>query len=239
MIGKGRDWARMSFFWILAIFAPHSVLDIWKSTSIDYIIKIHYLFQLVIIIFAFILSFHKESNIWFSKVSMLTRQLGGYVAIPGSVKIAITLLYILIGIYIYGQAVSILGYIFGVTKLNLGFHPQSSLGRYGSNHVVVLIILVIVKDTISVCLVYLIRKRKNWARIIIMASSIIGILRFVWTLPESVVTNPISLISNLPLYIVSVVALVYLFQRESNEWFKQSGQLMVQPSHREDSFNLN
>jgi hypothetical protein len=234
MIGKGRDWARMSFFWIFAIFAPHSVPDVWKSTSIDYIIKIHYLFQLVIIIFAFILSFHKESNIWFSKVSMLTRQAGGHETIPRSVKIAITLLYIVIGIYIYGQAVSILSYILGVTKLNLGFQPQSSLGRYVSNHVVVLILLVLVKDTISVCLVYLIGKRNNWARIIILASSIIDILRFVWIFPESVVTKSIPLISNLPLYIVSVVALVYLFQRESNQWFKQSGQLMGQPSHRED-----
>jgi uncharacterized membrane protein YbaN (DUF454 family) len=185
-------------------------------------------------IVAFILSFHKESNIWFSKVSMLTRQSGGYVAIPRSVKIAITLLYILIGIYIYGQAVSTLGYILGVMKLNLGFHPQSSLGKYFSNHVVTLYLSVIVKDTISLCLIYLIGKRKNWARIIILASSIIGILRFFWTLPESVVNNPISLISNLPQYIVTVVALVYLFQRESNEWFKQPGQLMGQPSHRED-----
>jgi hypothetical protein len=234
MIGKGRDWARMSFFWIFAIFAPHSVPDVWKSTSIDYIIKIHYLFQLVIIIFAFILSFYKESNIWFSKVSMLTRQAGGHETIPRSVKIAITLLYIVIGIYIYGQAVSILSYILGVTKLNLGFQPQSSLGRYVSNHVVVLILLVLVKDTISVYLVYLIGKRNNWARIIILASSIIDILRFVWIFPESVVTKSIPLISNLPLYIVSVVALVYLFQRESNQWFKQSGQLMGQPSHRED-----
>jgi hypothetical protein len=234
MIGKGRDWARMSYFWIFAIFAPHSVPEVWKSTSIDYIIKIHYLSQLVLIIFAFILSFYKESNIWFTKVSMLTRQSGGHEAIPRSVKIAITLLYILIGIHIYGQAVSILGYILDVTKLNLGFHPKSSLGRYVSNHVVVLILLVIVKDALWVCLVYLIGKRKNWARIIILVTFIIDILRFFWIFPESVVTNPISLISNLPLYIASVVALVYLFLRKSNEWFKQSGQLVVQPSYRDD-----
>jgi hypothetical protein len=234
MIGKGRDWARTSFFLIFAVFAPKSALDVWKSTSIDHIIMIHYLFQLVVIIVAFILSFHKESNIWFSRVSMLNRQLGGHEAIPGSVKIAITLLYILIGIYIYGQAVSILGYILGVTKLNLSFQPQSSLGKYVSNNVAILICSFIVKDAISLGLIYLIGKGKNWARIIILASSIIGILQFVWNLPESVVKNPSSLISNLPPLILTVVALGYIFQRESNEWFKLSGQLMGQPSHRED-----
>jgi hypothetical protein len=220
MIGKGMDWARMSFFVAFAIFAPQSVHEVLKSTSIDYIKTILYVIELFLIIVAFILSFHKESNMWFDSVTALTRKSGDYAAIPRSVEIAITLLYILIGINIFEQAVSILGYMLGVMKLDFVFYPQSIIGKYLIKHEADSIILVIVKDTIALYLVYQIRKRKNWARIIILTSSIITILPFVWTLPKSMVNNPILLISNLPTYIVIVVAVVYLFQRESNEWFK-------------------
>lgn len=234
MIGKGKDWARITFFLVLIIGAPDLVLDLWKNMTAESITRIYYIYQFALIIVVFILSFQKESNEWFSKVGTLARQSEAYVTLPKRFKTAIALLYIRLGIYIYLEAVSIFGFLLGVSELNLGFQPKSHIGIFLTTHVWTLLPTIIVRDVVSLYLVYMTGKGKNWARIIILLGCIVDISRFIWHLPQLVTNNPTSLISNLPLLGLTVAALVYLFQRESNEWFKESGRLPQQQSHPED-----
>jgi hypothetical protein len=228
MIGKGRNWARMSILLFLVVSTPKVFLETWQSTATTYIVKIYICLQLLLIIAAFILSFSKESNLWFKKVSTLSQKTWCYTSIPRNVKIAITLFYILLGIRIYSDGINTLGYAFGVAKLNMGFYPQSSLGIIISNNIMILTLIAIIGDAISFLLIYMTQNGKNWARIIILVGFIVHIMQFIRGLPNSASSISITVISILPIWVVTFIALIHLFQRESNEWFKQSGHLMGQ-----------
>jgi hypothetical protein len=232
MVGKGKNWARITLFVVFIFDSPPAVLSLWKSLAAGHINNGIYLISLfALIIAAFIMVFQKESNQWFNRVATIALQSEFNVGMPKLVKTAITFLYIRLGIDFYFDAVRVLAFFLGVAELELDFKPKSSIGIFVATHVWAVLTMMIIRDATSLFLVYMTGKGKNWARIIILLGCILSIPEFFWRLPQLMVDKPITFISNIPLLILPVVALIYLFQKESNDWFKKSGKIAEPHSH--------
>jgi hypothetical protein len=192
----------------------------WKSLP-NIIIGILFLGHFALQACALILLFQKESSEWFERLSSIAPPSESDFSMPIRVKTAVTLLYITFVISLYSQAIMIVAFILGVGELKLDFQPKSSLGLSVSAHNGFIITTILIRDALHFFLIYLTGKGKNWARILILVSFIIGIPKLVWSLPQAIAEKPISLISTVPLLALYVVALVYLFQKESTDWFKK------------------
>ena len=70
-------------------------------------------------------------------------------------------------------------------------------------------------------LIYMIGKGRNWARITFLVLFIIGIPFSVLPLSQSLAANPISGLLGIAQTVIQVVALVFLFQKPSADWFKE------------------
>jgi hypothetical protein len=122
-------------------------------------------------------------------------------------------------------------FVLGVGELKLDFQPKSPVGIFVTTHSLIILTIIIIRNIIQFFLIYLTGKGKNWARIIILLSFIIGSVEFIWRLPQAIAENLVPLISTVPLLALSLVALVYLFQKESNEWFR-TVKIAEQPSYQ-------
>lgn len=69
--------------------------------------------------------------------------------------------------------------------------------------------------------IYMIGKGRNWARITFLVLFIIGIPFAVLPLLQSLAANPLSGLLGIGQTVVQVIALVFLFQKPSSEWFRQ------------------
>ena len=72
MINNGKDWSRL-VFGVIFIISLESYLELppWKSMP-NIIIGILFLCHFALQVFALILLFHKESNVWFERLSSAT-----------------------------------------------------------------------------------------------------------------------------------------------------------------------
>lgn len=69
--------------------------------------------------------------------------------------------------------------------------------------------------------IYMIGRGRNWARITFLVLFIIGIPFSVLPLLRSLAVNPISGLLGIGLMVIQIVALVFLFQRASSDWFRE------------------
>ena len=69
--------------------------------------------------------------------------------------------------------------------------------------------------------IYMIGKGRNWARITFLVLFIIGIPFAIMPLLQSLAANPISGFLGLAQTVIQIVALVFLFQKASTDWFRQ------------------
>ena len=68
--------------------------------------------------------------------------------------------------------------------------------------------------------IYMIGKGRNWARIAFLALFIIGIPFSVLPLLQSLAANPISGLLGIGQTVIQIIALVFLLQKPSSDWFK-------------------
>jgi FtsH-binding integral membrane protein len=69
--------------------------------------------------------------------------------------------------------------------------------------------------------IFMIGKGRNWARITFLVLFVTGIPLSVLPLMQSVAANPISGLLGIVLTIFQMVALVFLFQKQSSDWFRE------------------
>lgn len=69
--------------------------------------------------------------------------------------------------------------------------------------------------------IYMIGKGRNWARITFLVLFIVGIPLFVPPLLQSLAVNPISGLLGIGQTVIQVIALVFLFQKPSSDWFRE------------------
>ena len=72
----------------------------------------------------------------------------------------------------------------------------------------------------SAFFMYMIGKGRNWARITFLVFVIIGIPLSILPLLQSFATSPISGILGIGQAVLQIIALVFLFQKPSSDWFK-------------------
>ena len=70
--------------------------------------------------------------------------------------------------------------------------------------------------------IYMIGRGRNWSRITFTVLFIIGLPFSVQTLIENLTTNPISGLLGIGQTVIQVIALIFLFQKTSSAWFKET-----------------
>jgi tryptophan-rich sensory protein len=70
--------------------------------------------------------------------------------------------------------------------------------------------------------IYMIGRGRNWARITFLVLFIIGIPFSVQPLLQSLSANPISGLLGIGQLFIQIVALVFLFQKTSSDWFRET-----------------
>ena len=68
--------------------------------------------------------------------------------------------------------------------------------------------------------IFMIGKGRNWARITFLVLFIIGTPFSVLPLMQSLAANPISGLLGIVQIIIQIVAIVFLFQKPSSDWFR-------------------
>ena len=125
---------------------------------------------------------------------------------PDKVSAALTLLWITITV----------GVIRSVMEFSNSLEVANAQG-FGSGFVIFIIFFTLV---FLAFFIFKIGKGKNWARITFLVLSITGIPFAVLPLFKSLLTNPISGILGIGQTILEIIALVFLFQKQSSDWFK-------------------
>ncbi|MXW81585.1 MAG: hypothetical protein F4Z57_21880 [Gemmatimonadetes bacterium] len=69
--------------------------------------------------------------------------------------------------------------------------------------------------------ILMIGKGRNWARITFLVLFIIGTPFSVLPLMQSLAANPISGLLGIVQIIIQIVAIVFLFQKPSSDWFRE------------------
>lgn len=68
-------------------------------------------------------------------------------------------------------------------------------------------------------------KGKNWARITFLVLFILGVPLSIWPLLQSLAVNPLSGVLGLGQCVLQAIAVVFLFQQHSSEWFKKKPEI--------------
>ena len=118
---------------------------------------------------------------------------------PGNVGTAVKLLYITLGIGVARSIATVQiaspGFVMFIT-----FFTVSVLGL----------------------LIHMIGKGRNWARITLLVLFIIGIPFTIPLLLQSLAINPVSGLLDVGQTVIQIIALVFLFQKPSSTWFKET-----------------
>ena len=122
---------------------------------------------------------------------------------PDKVSTALTLLWITIAI--------------GVIRSIMEFSNTSELTSFGLGFGIFIAVFAFV---IVASFIYMIGRGKNWARITFLVFFIIGIPLAGRSLFQSLLRNPVSGILGIVEIILEIIALVFLFQKPSSDWFK-------------------
>jgi hypothetical protein len=122
---------------------------------------------------------------------------------PKRVQQAVFLLYINIGI--------------AVLRCIIEFPDFSSKPRY----IGPFISLMVVVFATWLFLIYMTGNGKNWARIILLIMLTLGILSMIRLIWQSFTANPVSGLLNVSTTIIDIIALIFLLQKQSSNWFRQ------------------
>jgi hypothetical protein len=81
------------------------------------------------------------------------------------------------------------------------------------------IIILVVTLGLVFALIKMIGRGKKWARVVLLILFIAGMLVFPWTLPALFNVSMMTAVLSLFQAILEIVALVFLFSRDSTQWF--------------------
>ena len=122
---------------------------------------------------------------------------------PDSVSNALILLWISLGV--------------GVLNSIINFSNSVDLAQgYGFGFVIFVTLFTL---AFMAFFIYMIGQGKNWARITFLVLFIIGIPFSVLPAIILLVTNPISAMFTAGISILQLIALIFLFQKSSSDWF--------------------
>lgn len=123
---------------------------------------------------------------------------------PNKVSIAIKLLYLAL----------IIGAIRSIFEIFILTQTESI------NFIIFIILFVLAILAILAFFIYTIERGRNWARIIFLILSIVSIPFSISPLLQSLITNPIFGVIEMSQIGLEITALVFLFQKSSNKWFR-------------------
>jgi hypothetical protein len=174
-----------------------------------------------VIIFYLLLIFQKQSTVWFYKATAIRSLSVTNLSMPRRVQSAIILLYISVAIYIFWVVDVIADITLGIIKLppKIAFHHL--LEGY------------VLSALLSIFLTYMLGRRKRWARVSILVLfilTIIGSIVISFGGFSAIVVNYVGFY----LAILVSIALVFLFRKDSNDWFRRSPPI-VQPAKPADA----
>jgi uncharacterized membrane protein len=92
---------------------------------------------------------------------------------------------------------------------------QSSAGLSTGVAISALVIGVI----LNLFIIRMIARGRNWARIVFLIVFVVGVLLGLFAGPENATENPVVVVVNLSMLVMQVVALIFLFQKRSSDWF--------------------
>ena len=121
---------------------------------------------------------------------------------PYKVTTAVKLLYITLGI--------------GVLRGIMGSSTQAEVTSPAFVMFIAFFVLVVMW-----LFIFMIGKGRNWARITFLVLFIVGTPFSVLPLMQSLGANPISGLLGIVQTIIQIVALVFLFQKPSSDWFRE------------------
>lgn len=124
---------------------------------------------------------------------------------PRRITIAIKLLYLNLGI--------------GILR---SFLEAARLTSSAPAPIGFIVVIQIVTLAIIMFLIYIIGKGKNWARIIILVLFLIGLPFSIRPLLQSLAANLFSGLLGIAQTILQIIALIFLFQKASSDWFKKA-----------------
>ncbi len=122
---------------------------------------------------------------------------------PDKVSTALTLLWISLAI--------------GVLNSIINFSNSVDLAQgYGSGFVIFVTLFTL---AFIAFFIYMIGEGKNWARITFLVLFILGIPFSVLPAIRLLITNPISGMFSVGISILQLIAIIFLFQKTSSDWF--------------------
>jgi membrane-bound ClpP family serine protease len=125
---------------------------------------------------------------------------------PKKVQNAATILYITLGI--------------GIVRAVMDASANAELTGVGLLMCITLVVFAVV-----VFLIAMIVRGRNWARIAFLILFLLGLIPAIGSLIVVFMRNPISGILGFLQIVLQVVALIFLFQSDSSEWFRAKPQL--------------
>lgn len=130
---------------------------------------------------------------------------------PAKVSMAVKLLYVTLGI-------GVLRFIIDPSSLS----QIAQLSQIEQMDLEVFVGIIVLLSFILIWFfIYMIGKGRNWARITFLVSFIIGTPFTVSILLQSLVAKPISGLLDIGPSVLQGIALVFLFQKPSSEWFRK------------------
>jgi hypothetical protein len=221
IISKGRNWARIIFLVAFILFVPirvFNLLKIWTSNPIG--ISVYFIYYLIQAV-AIALIYQKESTAWFNRVSSMAAKPKGNVSVPIQVTTAMTLLYISLTVYVFVSLDILADIMLGIIKLPPKIAFQFLLKAY------------VASCAIALFLTYLVGEGKNWARITLLLFFILGVIGSI-VISVGGFSQIVVNYACIYLAIIISIAMVFLFKKESNEWFRRSKRI-VQPAKPTDA----
>jgi len=125
---------------------------------------------------------------------------------PDKVSTAVTLLWITIAV----------GVIRSIMEFSNSLETATASG-FGPGFVIFITFFTL---AFLAFFIFMIGNGKNWARITFLVLFIIGIPFSILPATQSLIANPISGILGISQTILQIIALVFLFQKPSSDWFK-------------------
>jgi len=115
------------------------------------------------------------------------------------------------------NAVAILYVTLGIGILRAVIEASANAEKAGLGFVIFVTLIV---SAVMVFFIVMIGRGRNWARITFLVLFLLGLIPSVLPIIRSFNLRPISGVLGLAQIILQALALVFLFQRESSEWFR-------------------
>lgn len=143
---------------------------------------------------------------------------------PKKVQRAVILLYAAVALTLITAIIGWIRYFFTPTaKLKSELHQAASLGAgflaKPTAFLVSGVLLLLLHLALAVFLIEMIKRRRNWARIVILALLLLSLPRVMLLEPRMFTSQPLSVCLDWARFAFICIALILLYRPESSKWF--------------------